>query len=108
MGARRWRPPFSREKPTMVSVTSLAGSFDVLGDDELDELAVLLEVAGAGLVAGRELHADAAVPVGLVPQVVEETDHHGVVGGVVKRPVQLAVGGQRRLAPPASHGHQGL
>ncbi|MEU5643214.1 hypothetical protein [Streptomyces milbemycinicus] len=37
--------------------------------DEGDEAVVLVEVTGAGLVAGREFEAQAAVAVGFVPQV---------------------------------------
>ena len=60
---------------------------------------VLVQVDGAGFVTGREFQAEAAVAVGLVPQVVQELDQHVVVGGEVDGAVEVAVRGDGILAP---------
>jgi hypothetical protein len=69
------------------------------GDDEVDHASVFLEVAGAGLGAGRKLEPDPAVAVGLVPDVSEHADEHGVVGGDVDGLMDLTVRDQGCLMP---------
>ena len=49
--------------------------------------------------SSRDLQAEAAVAVGLVPQVVEQPDQDVVVRGAIDGPVELAVRGERFLAP---------
>ena len=54
------------------------GACAVAGDDELEDLVVLVEVDRSGLIPGGEFEADVAVAVRLVPQVIQEL-HHDVV-----------------------------
>ena len=92
----------------MWAVISVGRGSGVTVDDEPDELVVLLEVAGAVLPARRQLEPDASVAVGLVPEVVEHPDDDVVVRRGVEGAVDLAVRGERRLAPLPGDGLEPL
>ena len=62
---------------------------------------MLVEVERAGFVPGGEFQAEAAVAVGLVPQVVEQLDQDVVVGGQVEGAMES------RCARSASSPHGG-